>query len=176
MSDSPDILRMRVLLCFFKKEENRTVMGISRTLKEAKQNVSRAMIALEKEGLLDRSNPRMPHLTDLGEKRAKYYAERMEITLNHLLYEGVDIENAKSDAFQWALYCSDKTMETIQATEERYRVKYELREQKQFSGRMLCRLMKDGSYQFPFLIYREQVKSGSNISMANEGFEHQAKG
>lgn len=61
------------------------------------------MIALEKEGLLDRSNPRMPHLTDLGEKRAKYYAERMEITLNHLLYEGVDIENAKSDAFQWAL-------------------------------------------------------------------------
>ncbi len=172
MSDSPDILRMRVLLCFFKKEENRTVMGISRTLKEAKQNVSRAMIALEKEGLLDRSNPRMPHLTNLGEKRAKYYAERMEITLNHLLYEGVDIENAKSDAFQWALYCSDKTMETIRATEERYRVKYELREQKQFSGRQLCRLMKDGSYQFPFLIYREQVKSGSNISMANEGFEH----
>ena len=72
MSDSPDILRMRVLLCFFKKEENRTVMGISRTLKEAKQNVSRAMIALEKRGdCLTEAIPRMPHLTNLGEKKSE---------------------------------------------------------------------------------------------------------
>lgn len=172
MTESPDILRLRVLLCFLKRDEACTVMGISRTLKEAKQNISRAMIALEKDGLLNRSNPRCPALTESGYRKAKYYAERMEITLNHLLYEGVDLESARQDAFLWALYCSDKTMETIRATEQRYRVKYELREQKQFGGRQLCRLLKDGVYQFPFLIYREHVKSGTNISMANEGFEH----
>ncbi len=172
MPDSPDILRLRVLLCFLKRDETCTVMGISRTLKEAKQNISRAMIALEKDGLLDRSNPRCPTLTAPGYQKAKYYAERIEITLNHLLYEGVDVESARQDAFQWALYCSDKTMETIRATEQRYRVKYELRDQKQFSGRQLCKLLKDGVYQFPFLIYREHVKNGTNISMANEGFEH----
>ncbi|MDO4316969.1 MAG: hypothetical protein Q4C48_02060 [Lachnospiraceae bacterium] len=172
MPNSPDILRMRVLLCFLKKDESCTVMGISRTLKEAKQNVSRAMIALERDGLLNRSNPRCPVLTERGERQAKHYAERIEITLNHLLYEGVDVENARQDAFLWALYCSEKTMETIRATEERYRVKYELRDQAQFGGMQLCRLLKNGSYRFPFLIYREQVKNGTNISMANGGFEH----
>ena len=172
MPESPDILRLRVLLCFLKGDEACTVMGISRTLKEAKQNISRAMISLEKDGLLDRSNPRCPALTGPGYQKAKYYAERIEITLSHLLYEGVDVESARQDAFLWALYLSDKTMETIRATEERYRVKYELRDQKQFSGRQLCNLLKDGVYQFPFLIYREHVKSGTNISMANEGFEH----
>lgn len=172
MAETPDILRLRVLLCFLKREGNCTVTGISRILKEAKQNISRAMIALEKEGLLDRSDPRSPILTELGVIRAKQYAERIEITLNHLLYEGVDASAARRDAFLWALYCSDKTMETIRAAEERYRVKYELKEQKQFSGKKLCRLLKNGSYQFPFLIYRERVKNGTNISMANEGFEH----
>lgn len=172
MPDSSNVLRLRVLLCFLDRDENCTVMGISRTLKEAKQNISRAMITLEKEGLLNRSNPRCPNLTELGYQKAKYYAERIEITLNHLLYEGVDMESARKDAFQWSLYCSDKTMETIRATEQRYRVKYELREKKKFSGRQLCELLKDGVYQFPFLIYREHVKNGTNISMANEGFEH----
>ncbi len=76
MPESPDILRLRVLLCFLKRDETCTVMGISRTLKEAKQNISRAMIALEKDGLLDRSNPRCPTLTAPGYQKAKYYAER----------------------------------------------------------------------------------------------------
>jgi Mn-dependent DtxR family transcriptional regulator len=172
MPESPDILRLRVLLCFLKRDETCTVTGISRTLKEAKQNISRAMIALEKDGLLARSNPRCPTLTESGYQKAKYYAERMEITLNHLLYEGVDMESARQDAFLCALYCSDKTMETIRATEQICCVKYELREEKQFSGKQLCRLLEDGVYPFPFLIYQEQVKNGKNISMANEGFEH----
>jgi Mn-dependent DtxR family transcriptional regulator len=172
MAESPGTLRLRVLLCFLQKDKVCNVMGISRTLKEPKQTISRTLIALEKDGLIDRSNLRNPILTEKGQVRASYYAERMEVMLNHLLYEGVDINSARQDALQWALYSSDKAMETIRATEERYRVKYELRNQKQFSGRQLCRLLKDGVYQFPFLIYREHVKNGTNISMANEGFEH----
>ena len=51
--------------------------------------------------------------------------------------EGVDLESAQRDSFYWALYCSDSTMEAVRAMEERYRVKYELRNQKQFRGSVL---------------------------------------
>ena len=49
----------------------------------------------------------------------------------------VDLESAQRDSFYWAFYCSDSTMEAVRATEERYRVKYELRDQKQFCGAVL---------------------------------------
>lgn len=123
-------------------------------------------------GLLDREDARTPILTEKGYRTASYYAQRLEVMLNHLLYEGVDMESAKQDAFLWSLYCTDSTMEAIRATEERYRVKYELRDRKQFGGRTLCKKLKDGRYRFPFLIFREHIKNGSNLSMANEGFVH----
>lgn len=173
MSASTDILRFRVMLCFLKSApEHCTVTGISRTLKEEKYTISRIMQSLEKEGLIDRTNVRSPVLTEAGHTLAERYSERVEIATTHLLYEGVDIENAKRDACYWALYCSDKLMEVVSSSEERYRVKHELRNRQSFSGAELCRLMKDGSYQFPFIVYREQVKNNSNLSMANEGFEH----
>ena len=39
-------------------------------------------------------------------------------------------------------------------------------------GAALCKKLKDGCYSLPFLIFREHIKDGSNLSMANEGFEH----
>ena len=120
MPDSQDILRLRVLLCFLKdNSKDNTVTGISRILNEEKYKVSRILIALEKEGMLNRSDARHPVLTENGRKEAVRYSERLEITLNHLLYEGVDSENAMSDAFYWTLYSSDKTIETVRAAEER---------------------------------------------------------
>lgn len=173
MQDSPDILKLRVLLCFLQSApENCTVTGISRTLKEEKYKISRVIMSLEKDGLVDRDDVRNPVLTPKGCEEAKRYSERIDFTLNHLLYEGVDTESAKRDAFYWALYSTDKTMAVVRATEERYRLKYEFRDKKQFSGAELCKRLPDGCYQFPFVIYREQVKNNNNISMANEGFEH----
>lgn len=173
MEDNAKIRNLRVLLCFLQSDpEDCTVTGISRTLHEEKYAVSRAMAALEKDGLIDREDARTPILTEKGYRAAVRYAQRLDITLNHLLYEGVDMDSAKQDAFVWALYCTDSTMDAVRATEERYRVKYELRDQKQFSGAALCRRLKDGSYTFPFLIFREHIKNGSNLSMANEGFSH----
>lgn len=173
MEDSARIFRLRVLLCFLRfVPSDCTVTAIARTLGEEKYSVSRAIASLEKEGYIDRTDARNPLLTEKGYMAARHYSERLEITLNHLLYEGVDMESAKKDAFVWALYCTDSTMEAIRATEERYRVKYELRDQKQFSGALLCKKLKDGCYPFPFLIFREHIKNGSNLSMANEGFEH----
>lgn len=173
MEENAQMRNLRVLLCFLQSDpEDCTVTGISRTLHEEKYTVSRAMAALEKEGLLDREDARTSILTEKGYRTASYYAQRLEVTLNHLLYEGVDMESAKQDAFLWSLYCTDSTMEAIRATEERYRVKYELRNRKQFGGRTLCKKLKDGRYKFPFLIFREHIKNGSNLSMANEGFVH----
>jgi hypothetical protein len=46
MPDSSDVPRLRVLLCFLDRDENCTVMGISRTLKEAKQNTMPSVLRL----------------------------------------------------------------------------------------------------------------------------------
>ena len=135
MKDNAEILKLRVLLCFWKlSPADRSVTGIARTLGKEKYAVSRAVSSLEKDGLVQRENARSPQLTEAGRQAASRYSERFETALNHLLYEGVDLESAKQDAFVWTLYCTDSTMETVRATEERYRVKYELRGQKQFSG------------------------------------------
>lgn len=173
MLDQQDILKLRILLCFLNTDtQDCTVTGISRVLGKEKYTISRTLALMEKEGLIDRENVRKPMLTELGQKEAVRYNERVEYALNHLLYEGVDIESASQDAFLWALYCSDQTMSVIESTYERYRVKYELRNQKQFNGSTFCKILKDGSYEFPFIIYRENAKNGNNLSMANEGFEH----
>lgn len=173
MPDPSDILRLRVLLCFLKSDAaDCTVTGIARTLNEKKYSISRALTALENKGYINRDNVRNPMLTEKGYAAALHYSERLEISLNHLLYEGVDVENAKKDAFYWALYLTDKTMDVVRATENRYRVKYELHEQKQFSGSVLCRKLNNGCYQLPFLICSEYVNNGNNLSVLNEGFEH----
>lgn len=168
-----DLLNLRVMLCFLESAPgDATVTGISRTLKEEKYKISRVLIALEKEGLVDRSDIRNPRLTEKGQASAMRLRTRVQISLNHLLYEGVDSESAGHDSYIWSLYCTDDTMNVIRESEERCRVKYAIREQKNFSGAELCRKLKNGRYSFPFLIYREQMKDGKILSMANEGFEH----
>lgn len=173
MRENSEILKLRVLLCFLKSDAvNCTVTGISRTLNKEKYVISRTLALLEKDGLVDRIDPRNPVLTKKGYAAAVRSAERLKAAMNHLLYEGVDIDSAKRDALIWSAYCTDATMDAVRSSENRHRVKYELRGQKQFGGGAVCRLLRDGSHQIPFVLYREQVKDGHNISPANEGFEH----
>lgn len=74
--------------------------------------------------------------------------------MNHLLYEGVNVDSAQNDAYNWALYNTDDTMQIIRSAEEKCRVKYELREQKQFGGATLCKKLKDANTA-SVVIYRE---------------------
>ena len=63
MPESLDVLKLRVLLCFLNEEQKTcTVTGLAGVLGEGKQKVSRMLMALEREGLLDRSDPRRPML------------------------------------------------------------------------------------------------------------------
>lgn len=173
MPDNILILKMRILICFLRmSKENCTVTNLAKTLVCEKYAVSRAMIALEKEGLLDRTNPRHPILTQSGAVIAGKYADRMDIATNYLIYEGVTEHKAREDAMYFTLYCSDETFDVIQGIEEKYRIKHLFREHESFNGALLCKTLRDGCYQLPFIIYRETVKDGNHISMANEGFGH----
>ena len=173
MPESLEILKMRALICFLNEDPALcTVTGLADILGEGKQKISRLLMSLEKEGLLDRSDLRRPRLTQAGREQAAYYEKRTNIVLNHLLYEGLDIDSAMHDAYAWARFSSERGMEIIKSSEQRYRAKYELRRQKEFGGEELCRHLADGEYSFPFLIYRETVRGGTNLSMANEGFRH----
>lgn len=171
--DLTDELKFRILMCLFDSvDSNCSVTGISRTLQQEKYVISRTMIRMEQEGLIDRTNTRAPKLTETGRKVAKRYRDRVEIALNHLIYEGVDLEHAKKDSCIWAMYCSDETMEAIRVKDEGYRVRRILKDKKKFDGGTLCRHMKNGTYSFPFVIYREYAKGNNIVSMANKGFEH----
>lgn len=173
MSESLEILKMRVLICFLNENARIcTVTGLATMFGEGKQKMHRIFATLEKEGLLNRSNPRSPVLTELGREKAHYYENRINIVLNHLLYEGLDMDNAEHDAYAWALFSSDKGMEIIKSSEQRYRAKYELRKREQFNGTELCKHLHDGEYRLPFLIYKEHMTDGNNLSMSNSGFEH----
>ena len=173
MPESLEILKMRVLICFLNENARIcTVTGLAAMFGEGKQKMHRIFATLEKEGLLNRSNPRGPVLTELGREKAHYYENRINIVLNHLLYEGLDMDNAEHDAYAWALFSSDKGMEIIKSSEQRYRAKYELRKREQFDGTELCKHLHDGEYRLPFLIYKEHMTDGNNLSMSNGGFEH----
>ena len=85
MKDNAEILKLRVLLCFLKlAPSDCSVTGIARTLGREKYAISRAVSALEAEGLVDRTDVRRPRLTERGHAVAGHYAERFEIALNHL--------------------------------------------------------------------------------------------
>lgn len=173
MQSAINVLKMRVLLSFLnKEEEDWTVTKIGRTLGLEKYRVSRILSGLEEEGLVDRTNIRKPTLTKQGRQMAERYAERIQISMNHLMCEGVDMNYAKEDAFYWALYNSESSMEIFRKADVRYRVKYEMSDKKEFTGDTLCKRMPNGVYAFPFLIYRTAMENGTNISWANQGFEN----
>lgn len=173
LNTSPNILWLRVLLCFLSEDETAsTVTSISRTLDEQKYKITRILSSLEQEKLIDKSNPRNPKLTEYGLQKAKKYEERISVILNHLTYEGLDTESAYHDALYWALCSTENSMQAIRATEERYRVKYNLRNKSKFSGSLFCRNIKNGTYQFPFVIYTDKIENKTNISTVNDYLEH----
>lgn len=171
MKNKAEELKMRVMFCFLENPDS-TVTGISRTLNEPKQTISRMLMALEKEGLINRENNRHPKLTSDGEYWANLYNKRMNINLHYLMYNGVNIEDAREDAMYFALHSSDATMRMIAKTTEILRIKSEPSMKRKFSGDWLCNNLSDGIYNFPFIIYKEIAKNGNNISMANRGFVH----
>ncbi len=166
MSGQQELLRLRILLAFLKEDETCTIMGIARTLDESKQNISRAVIVLEKEGMIDRTDIRHPILTKFGKKMAEKYAKKMKISMQFLMEEGVSIENARKDASYWAIHNSDETVEILEKTCQKNEVRKIIQHRYRFTGELLNKKLKEGIYQFPFFLH-----GGSNLKL-NESLEH----
>lgn len=167
-------LKFRTMLCFAHMEgKNCTVTNIAKSLGEEKYAVSRAMSSLEKDGYLDKSERRNPILTKEGEKLARKYEERMDIALNHLLYHRVPDKDARKDALNLALYCTDSMFERLSRENELNRMKELFEGGRQFDGGMLARRLKDGEYPFPFVIYKD-MRSRVLPDARNQQFEYPA--
>ena len=154
MAESSEVLRLRVLLSFY-NDENTTVTGLARSLGEEKYTISRLLSAMEEEGVVDRSNNRHPKLTSEGIEAAERYAKRVDTLVNYLLFKGVGMENARPDALKMALHMSGQSIDVFR-----------------FSGSEFFSKLPDGNYRLSFIIYREKANNVTNVSMANEGFEH----
>lgn len=173
MHNNIDILKMRILTCFVKmSKSNCNVTGLAKSLSEEKYAISRAMKALENEGLLDRSEKRVPVLTELGEELANEYVEKIDIVTNHLLDEGVNPVAARQDAFLLSMYCSNETLKVIKEIEEKMRIKKVLDSHSKFDGRRLCQKLRNGTYELQFVMYKKTMGNNTNISMSNDGFYH----
>ena len=171
MAESTELLRLRVLLSFL-NDESVSVTGLARTLGEEKYTISRVIRALSEEGLIDRSDNRHPKLTEAGSDVAGTYAERVDTMINYLLFRKVSMENARPDALKMALDLSDQSVALFRETEAIDAVKYEFRDRRKFAGSEFFTKLPDGTYELPFIIYREKANQVTNVSMANEGFEH----
>lgn len=173
MTGSSEILKVRVLLCFMSRNlEDCTVTAIAKTLGEEKYTISRVLIALEKEGLINRQYSRKPCLTDAGIQMGNLYLKRVECVIEYLIQKGVDIVSARHDALHWALYSSDASMELLKEAQEKMRMKQYMNNQKQFNGKALCKMMENGVYQFHFVIYKEFDALGNMMSKVNYWFEN----
>ncbi|MCR5667304.1 MAG: MarR family transcriptional regulator [Eubacterium sp.] len=173
MSAESEVLQLRVLLWFLNTPpEDCNVTALSKALNKEKYQISRQLQQLEKDGLINREDTRHPCLTQYGMERGMYYKERLDLTISHLVYEGVDLEHARNDAYYWALYNSDKTMEVIKAMDEKCQIKNYFRGKDKFTGRELAETIRDGVYQLQFIINREHSKVGKTVSMSNSAFDH----
>lgn len=171
MTESNEVLRLRVLLSFY-QEESVSVTGLARTLGEEKYTISRLLGAMEEEGLVDRSDNRHPKLTSKGYEEAHRLSSRVDTLVNYLLYKGVGMEHARPDALNMALHLSEESVEMFREDEAIDAVKYEFRDRRKFSGSEFFAKLPNGNYKIPFILYREKANSVTNVSMANEGFEH----
>ena len=82
------------------------------------------------------------------------------------------MENARPDALKMALHMSGQSIDVFRSEEELEAVKYEFRDRRKFSGSEFFSKLPDGNYRLSFIIYREKANNVTNVSMANEGFEH----
>lgn len=169
-----ELLSQLILLqCFEQNNTGVSVTNLAQIFHVDKSTVSKTLHELSDAGLVDMSNNRSPKLTESGITRAQAFSDKVNINLNHLLYEGVDFENARHDSIIMAFYCSDATNFSRSETDQLYRAKRVLAEYSNVSGDQICALLADGEYGIPFFIYKakSRTKTDDIISMANNGFE-----
>ena len=170
-----DLLKMKILIYFHQNEPSLCTVGkIADRLGSFKQKVSKILIELELEELVDRSDNRHPVLTKKGILLADKYTNSMKMTMEYLINEGVSLENVEKDAYNIVMCSSDSTMDAIKRRYTINAMKKELRGMGNFCGKTISEYLYNGMYPINFIIYRQHAEYNNHISMANNGFEHPA--
>lgn len=166
--------QIQLLLYYLEAEpKKRTVTDSARILGTTKWAVTRALNALEKQDVVERQENRKTVLTASGKKLAEKCRGQMKILEQYMQYQDIPPVQIKENALR-ALSAgfSDEFMDRLAEQEGRMRLKEIFAGHRDFHGGDICNYLKDGSYYFPFIIYREQIKNHNNLSMANRGFEN----
>lgn len=170
-----ELLKMKILVYFHQNEPSLCTVGkMADRLGSFKQKISKLMIELETEGLVDRSNNRHPSLTKKGILLADKYTNSIKMTMEYLINEGVSLENVEKDAYNIVMCSSESTMNAIKRRYATNEMKKELRGMGEFTGKAVGEILYDGVYPINFIIYRQHAEYNNHISMANNGFEHPA--
>lgn len=166
--------QIQLLLYYLEAEpKKRTVTDSARILGTTKWAVTRTLDALEKQDVVERQENRKTVLTASGKKLAEKCRGQMKILEQYMQYQDIPPVQIKENALR-ALSAgfSDEFMARLAEQEGRMRLKEIFAGRRDFHGGDICNYLKDGSYYFPFIIYREQIKNHNNLSMANRGFEN----
>ena len=166
--------QIQLLLYYLEAEpKKRTVTDSAKILGTTKWAVTRALDALEKQDVVERQENRKTVLTASGKKLAEKCRGQMKILEQYMQYQDIPPVQIKENALR-ALSAgfSDEFMARLAEQEGRMRLKEIFAGHRDFHGGDICNYLKDGSYYFPFIIYREQIKNHNNLSMANRGFEN----
>ena len=170
-----DLLKMKILMYFLQNDNSLCTVGkIADRLGSFKQKVSKMLIQMEQDGLVNRSDNRHPRLTTIGTSIAEGYTEKVKMTLEYLIEEGVSLETAEKDALNIVLLSSPSTIDMIKRHYVKNKIKKNFLANEKFTGDNICKLLNDGMYPLDFVIYRQHAEYNKNLSMANNGFEHPA--
>lgn len=174
MSETLTLLQIQLLLYYLGAEPSkRTVTDSAKNLGITKWAVTRAMDAMEKQDIVERLENRKTVLTMTGKKLAEKYQNQMKVLEQYMQYQDIPPAKIRDNALRaLAAGFSDEFLERLAEQEGRMRLKELFTGRQSFSGREICDHLKDGSYFFPFIIYREHIKNYNNVSMGNKGFEH----
>ena len=174
MPEKLNQLQIQLLLYFLEAEpKRRTVTGAAKHFKKTKSSITRALDHLEKLDFVERIESRKSALTLPGINLAKKYRQQLDVIEKFMLYQEVPLSQIKENALRMlAAGLSDAFMERLEEREKRMRLKEIFAGRQNIPGSELCDHLKDGSYFFPFVLYREHIKNHHNISMGNRGFEH----
>ncbi len=174
MAENLNQFQIQLMLYYLTADRKKqTVTDAARYLKTNKVAVTRATDSLEKMNIMKKVEGRKKALTLYGVKLAGDYKKRLDIVERYMQYQDLTPMQAKENAMA-ALMAgfSEEYISRMEEQEERLRIKEVFAGRQHFNGDELCGELKDGNYYFPFMIYREHIKDGNNISMANSGFEH----
>ena len=174
MSENLNGVQIQLLLYFLEAEpKKRTVTAAARHLNKPKSSLTHILDSLDKLALMERVEGRKSVLTAAGRRTAQELLRQRKILEQYMQYQDIPPAQIKENALR-ALSAgfSEAFMERLAEQEGRMRLKEIFAGHRDFHGGDICNYLKDGSYFFPFIIYREQIKNHDNLSMANRGFEN----